>query len=92
MTEMLDAYARPEEPISNAALDADGIKDTPYQGALPSAERTGGIRFFHENAAAWELLKSELSESEYDELFNAVVEKVGEFEQKTPEVAVDEDE
>jgi hypothetical protein len=86
MAELIEAYAGPQEPaMSNAELDADAIKDTPYQGALPAAEHSSGIRFSHENADAWKLLLTQMSSEEYEALRNAVIEKVGEFEEKTPQ-------
>jgi hypothetical protein len=92
MTESLNVYDGPEEPkMSTADLDADAIKDTPYQGALPSAERSSGINFSHQNAAAWKILSETLSEDEYDNLKNSVVERVGEFEEIMPEVVEDDE-
>ena len=90
MANMIDAYAGPEEPkLTNAQIDADSIKDTPYQGALPAAEHSSGIRFSHENADAWKILSSEMSPEEYESLRSAVIDKVGKFEEKTPEAGDD---
>jgi|AntAceMinimDraft_5_1070358.scaffolds.fasta_scaffold01034_5 hypothetical protein len=87
MTKMIEVFAGPKEiEISNAQLDAEAIKDTPYQGALPSAERTSGIKFAHENSAAWALLSNSIAQEEYLALKNAVAERVGIFQEKTPEL------
>jgi hypothetical protein len=90
MADMLDVYGGPPEPeMSCAELDADAIRDTPYQGALRAAEHTSGICFSHENADAWKLLRAQMSPEAYEALRNSVVERVGEFEEKTPEAGVD---
>ena len=88
MADMLDVHGGPPEPeMSRAELDADAIRQIPYQGALWAAEHTSGIRFSHENADAWKLLRAQMSPEEYEALRISVIEKVGDFEEKTPEPA-----
>lgn len=71
--------------MSRAELDASAIRDTPYQGALRAAEHSSGIRFSHENADAWNLLRAQMSPDEYEALRISVIRKVGQFEEKTPD-------
>ena len=86
MVDMIDVYGGPPEPgMSRAELDASAIRDTPYQGALRAAEHSSGIRFSHENADAWNLLRAQMSPEEYQALRISVIQKVGHFEEKTPE-------
>lgn len=85
MPDMLDVFGGRGEPeLSIAHLDADAIRDTPYQGPLPTGEHSSGIRFCHENADAWAVLAEELPEDEYQALWDAVEQKVGPFEVKYP--------
>ena len=86
MVDMIDVHGGPLEPgMSRAELDASAIRDTPYQGALRAAEHSSGIRFSHENADAWNLLRAQMSPDEYEALRISVIQKVGQFEEKTPE-------
>lgn len=85
MADFLEVYKKQEAvEVSEIKNDAEAIKDTPYQGALPSG--VSGPDFSHENAAAWKLLKEELSEEDYKSLREAVVAKVGEFKEVEPEM------
>lgn len=85
MADFLEVYKKQEEAeVSEIENDAEAIKDTPYQGALPSG--VPGIDMSHENAAAWKLLEEELSSDEYEALRLAVTKKVGKFKEVEPEM------
>lgn len=87
MSEFIDVYKKqPSAEVSEMEIDAEAIKDTPFQGALPSGVYGPGLKFAHQNAAAWRLLQEQMSEKEYAELRKAVSDKIGEFEKIEPEV------
>lgn len=87
MAEFIDVYKKQDSAeVSETFIDAEAIKDTPVQGALPSGVAAPGLDFAHQNAEAWRLLSEELSEEDYESLRQAVIEKVGEFEEVEPEL------
>jgi len=86
MTDFIDVYKKqPGAEIPELEIDAEAIKDTPFQGPLPSGLYAPDLDFAHQNAAAWRLLKEQMSEEEYSQLRDDVVDKVGEFVEVEPE-------
>lgn len=86
MTDFIDVYKKqPEAEIPELEIDAEAIKDTPFQGSLPSGLYAPDLEFAHQNAAAWRLLRGKMSEEEYSKLRDDVVDKVGEFVEVEPE-------
>lgn len=87
MSEFIDVYKKqPSAEVSEVEIDAEAIKDTPFQGALPSGVYGPGLKFAHQNAAAWRLLQEQMSEEEYAELRQSVSDIVGKFEEIEPEI------